>query len=108
MSFGVISQKPSNFTLPGDLFVDEDPILTYSLTNLDNLSSPSWLVFYPPQSTISGNFEFEGTYPTYEETEYEFKLHAHDSAGLTKSVSIYVKILCKFALLKHSHSIMSF
>ena len=95
LNYSMVTQKNSNFTVPGGLFYDEDATLSYVLTNTDNSPAPAWLHFSPPQSTVSGNFEFDGYYPIFEEKEFEFKLVAEDSAGLTQSVSIFVNIIRK-------------
>ena len=94
----IIAEKHSIFTIPSELFSDEDTTLTYALTETDGSPVPAWLSFSGPPTTSTGEFTFSGTYPFAQEDNLEYILNATDSQGRSTSVSVFITVKCKYRL----------
>ena len=91
----MMAQRPSSFTIPSELFSDEDTTLTYALTETDGSPVPAWLSFVGPPSTSTGEFTFSGTYPFAQDDDLEYILKATDSQGGSTTVSVFILVICK-------------
>ena len=47
-----------------NIITDDDASLTYALTLADLSPAPSWVTMTVPSMSASGDFEFQGTYPS--------------------------------------------
>jgi hypothetical protein len=78
------------------ILYDDDTITNYAFTLANGTAAPSWIQMTIPSMSASGNFEFNGTYPVFENKIYEFKLTATDSNGLIGSANFFIEAKCKF------------
>lgn len=79
----LVSLFLGRFQLSKDLITDEDPNLSYNLQYPNGTAPPSWLIMKVPSVSNSGDFEFSGTYPVFEDKQIELQLVATDSKGQT-------------------------
>jgi len=86
-----VCQSFSYFEISRNILIDEDIISSYTVTLNDSSPIPSWLQVYYPDETTSGDFRFSGTYPTLDNTLYNFTISAQDSDGMIGTASFYIQ-----------------
>lgn len=91
-----ICLQQSKFTISKNILTDDDTIVSYTLKLADGSAPPGWIQMKLPSATTHGNFEFNGTYPIFENKDIEFMLEATDSKGLVGSANFFVqaKLYC--------------
>lgn len=98
-----LALNPQTTQIDKDVLLDDGGISTYTVTFANGSATPAWLTVRPPSSSPSGNWEFSGTYPTYEQVLLEFVITGTDSQGLTGTANFYIDIVGKSNLfLTHS------
>jgi hypothetical protein len=80
------------------ILYDDDTITNYAFTLANGTAAPPWIQMTIPSVSASGNFEFNGTYPVFENKIYEFKLTATDSNGLIGSANFFIEAKCKYLI----------
>ena len=98
----------SSFEISRNILTDEDHLTDFTITLSDGSPVPSWLSVSYPNETTSGDFQFSGTYPTIDETLYEFIITATDSDSMSGDASFYIQTKSKIWIylycLVHCHS----
>lgn len=84
------------------IIYDDDNIVSYVLKYANGSAAPSWVQMRTPNTTSSGNFEFNGTYPIFEDRLIEFMIQATDSKGLVGSANFFIQAKCKSYLSTYS------
>jgi hypothetical protein len=86
-----ICLQQSKITIAKTILTDDDTIVSYQLKYANGTAPPGWIQMHLPTTTASGNFEFNGTYPIFENKLIEFKLEATDTNGLVGSANFFVE-----------------
>jgi len=81
----------SSFEISRNILTDEDHLTDFSIALSDGSPVPSWLSISYPNETTSGDFQFSGTYPTIDETLFEFIITATDSDAMSGDASFYIQ-----------------
>ena len=85
----------SSFEISRNILTDEDHLTDFTIALSDGSPVPSWLSISYPNETTSGDFQFSGTYPTIDETLYEFIITATDSDAMSGEASFYIQTKSK-------------
>ena len=81
----------SSFEISRNILTDEDHLTDFSIALSDGSPVPSWLSISYPNETTSGDFQFSGTFPTIDETLFEFIITATDSDLMSGEASFYIQ-----------------
>ena len=79
-----------------NIITDDDTIVSYALTFANGTAAPSWINMTIWTASTSGDFEFDGTYPTYDNNLIEFTISATDSHGLIGTANFFIQATCKY------------
>jgi len=71
--------------LDKDILIDDDTIVSWTITLEDGSPSPSWITMEYPSVSTNNMFKFSGTFPEISHQVINFKINAVDSNGLQGS-----------------------
>lgn len=93
----IIALFPTKVSINRDIIMDKNSnIASYNITFATNGSAiPSWLVVTYPNTSTSGNFEIDATYPTFESKTIVFTINANDTDGLEGSANFTIQVKSK-------------
>ncbi len=94
-----ICQSASSFEISKNILIDEDIIISYRIELTDGSPAPTWLEILYLNESISGNFEFSGTYPLLEYNLYNFTIFGTDTDGLVGNANFYIETKRKSSFL---------
>jgi len=84
----------SAFQIDRNILIDDANIVSYSMVLSDGSPIPSWVTIKTPLTSSSGNFELNGTYPNFENSEYIVTVTATDEHGLSGSANFSILTKC--------------
>jgi len=91
-----ICLSPTVYSLTRNIITDDANIVDYQVEQADGSAIPPWISIQTPLESPSGNFEANGTYPTFENTEIIFTVTATDEHGLVGTANFSIVTKCKF------------
>jgi hypothetical protein len=91
-----IAMQHTTVQISKNIITDDDTIVSYVLTFANGTAAPSWINMTIWTASTSGDFEFDGIYPTYDNNLIEFTISATDSHGLIGTANFFIQATCKY------------